>query len=172
MAKKKFEELSIEEQRVEIAKDVLKQVNVGRYLPSRGVYVRALVRKEVRVDDTQVCDLLGRKKCEVCGLGALMLSTIDKANHLRVKDLYRHGSSSIDLFNTLGLPRNVDTYLDKFFSVDQRKLIERGFENWSCGDNYYHENEFDPVVRMTLVMENIIANNGTFVPFNKKGESQ
>lgn len=69
-------------------------------------------------------------------------------------------------------------YLRRFFDRNQLKLIEAAFEGWGDVDFYGSpkarefydavvEDEDKDVVaneRLRLIMENIIANKGTFVP--------
>jgi len=90
------------EKRVEIAKDVLKQIKANKYRPTSGVWVMDANGNEVsdliyRARDKDcyavvdlkkdvVCKLNG--ECDVCALGSLFVSAIDKFNHTKLNAGY------------------------------------------------------------------------------------
>lgn len=174
MAKKKFDDLTRSEQRVEIAKDVLKQIYKNRFVPTKGTYVRAVTHKSLPAleSDAEVCDIMRRRKCEVCALGALFLSAVDKHDNLKVSDLGWRGKK--DLYLEIGTPSRIKNYLEPFFTSMELLHIEQAFENYGLYPygHHYHEYNHDPVERMTLVMTNIVNNNGDFIAFDSKGNSQ
>ena len=139
------------EKRVEIAKDVLKQIKANKYQPSCGVWVIDADGNEVydficrgRNKDCDatidlkkdvVCKLNGR--CDVCALGSLFVSAIDKFNHTKLSpdahvDFTEHKNSD---YNPLL----------KWFSAKQLLLIENTFENrygaWTQNTTYVLSNK-------------------------------
>jgi hypothetical protein len=156
-----FRNLPPEEQRVAIAKDVLKQMKLKKIKPSHGVYLDLTGSVPISGDE-QVCDVLANKHCEVCALGGMMVAAVMKADDLKVSQLYLQ---SENLYAIGG--NDCSSYLSRFFTHDQLKQIEAAFERWTECDGQ-DVKPFAPeargaVKRMTLVMKNIIKNNGTFV---------
>ncbi|RJQ25713.1 hypothetical protein C4577_04945 [Candidatus Parcubacteria bacterium] len=134
------------------------------------------------------------KNCGVCALGSMFLSYIRKLDDVKVKDLtlqYNHHSKPIFRVERKGV---LDFKLREIFSEKQLLMIESAFErrsmcsnapdnydnsDWSKGfgydrvPNYIAEainfgREFvEAKDRLQAIMQNIIANNGEFVPTNK-----
>ena len=181
------------EKRVEIAKDVLKQIKANKYKPTSGVWVMDTNGNEVddliyRVRDEDcdaivdlkkdvVCQLNG--KCSVCALGSLFVSAIDKFNHTKL---------SPNCYMDFTEYKNSDyNPLLKWFSAKQLLLIESTFENrygaWTENTVYvlsskemiywddvvipaiyaYCKKYQDETSRLKAIMNNIIRNKGTFV---------
>ena len=181
------------EKRVEIAKDVLKQIKANKYSPTYGVWlmdtdgnvVNNFISR-VRYKDCDatvdlkkdvVCQLNGR--CDVCALGSLFVSAIDKFNHTKL---------SPNCCMNFNEHKNSDyNPLLKWFSAKQLLLIESTFEN-CCGAwrgntyfvlsnnkmmywNYvvipairdYCNKYQDETSRLKAIMNNIVRNKGTFV---------
>lgn len=176
------------EKRVEIAKDVLKQIKANKYKPTRGVWFMDSTEKGL--DDflfygTEQC--IDAKKdvveklvgtCKVCALGSLFISAIDKYNHTK---LDRDSGCDAEVFTSI----DEKNPLTKWFTARQLLLIENTFENL-CGAWYpkvvLNDKEwrdwYDKVVpainkynskypnlidRLKAIMNNIIRNKGTFV---------
>lgn len=162
-----FNKLSKAEQRVEVAKDARRQVKSGVYTPQTSCFVdlrfynspkqgaafhKALTRSNIL-------------ECEVCALGALMVSSIRKKNNVQY-DPFNAPNPDSGIFST---------NLKALFSKSQRILIENAFE---LGGGYYaHSGERvssiavqfgkkfpDSTSRLIGILDNIIANNGTFKP--------
>jgi hypothetical protein len=181
------------EKRVEIAKDVLKQIKANKYRPTSGVWV-------IDIDGTDVSDLVYatrredpisavdlkkdvvcklRGTCDVCALGSLFVSAIDKFNHTKLSptcymDFTEHEDSK-------------ENPLLKWFSAKQLLLIESTFEGghggWaqnvvdvlSANKIFYWDDVVIPAIyaycnkysdstnRLKAIMNNIIRNKGTFV---------
>jgi len=182
------------EKRVEIAKDVLKQIKANKYNPTSGVWVIDTDGKEVcdlvyaarREDPISAVDLKKnvvcklRGKCDVCALGSLFVSAIDKFNHTKLNagchvSFTEHKDSK-------------ENPLLKWFSAKQLLLIESTFENshgaWSIdvkedvlsiNEILYWDDVVEPAIyaycnkysdatsRLKAIMNNIVRNNGTFV---------
>lgn len=141
------------QERVTIAQDALAWVKEGALVPIRGAYVRA--SNGVSFDDThkQLRDVnLG--KCEVCARGALFL-----AKAVRFDNVIANWGYSTERVNRATLLEHFDD--------DQINLIEEYYEGFIRNNaayqwamNFWTNNSY----RMTLILQNIIDNNGTFVP--------
>lgn len=165
-----FEKQTASQKRVTVAQDVLAQLKT-RFLASTGTWV------EVRFDllpigknlDAEVCSLTRKqKKCEVCGIGALFVAAVERADKLKVSDLaFNKEYEEATVENYDGIKQSdCFGYLGRFFAHDQLEAIESAFE---VGDGVtYHEavsfcdQVDDASDRMRLIMENIVANKGRF----------
>ena len=155
--------------RVLIAKDVLLQLDLKRFKPTPGHWVKGI---KWSIDpDAQVCELVNGKKCEVCGIGSLFVSAVEFANKLDVDEAKKTSESGylddkIVCFN----------YLHRWFSESQLEAIETAFEmgegaTYSADGMNFWNNIYEddlggiyenPELRMRLIMENIIRNKGFF----------
>jgi hypothetical protein len=163
------------EKRVEIARDVLKQIKIGRLIPKKGTWVASeynevLIEKETN-SKLEVRDVIKNKKCNTCALGSIFISAIDKFDKLKVKDLYRY--RSLEDFNICSFEtEDIFKYLKRFFSNEQLGLMEMAFE---LRDGYFskiinpnlvikwgeqYHNSYD---RLRAIMLNLIRNKGTFI---------
>lgn len=161
----KFFTLTSEQQRVVIAKDVLKQLSLHKMHPSPGAYV---IGPPVRTES----DRMNGDSCKVCALGALFACAVEL-----------HGGGKYKFW--VPSRRIIAEYLEPYFSKDQLGLIESAFEvnaSWGeCTDDAQKAEDFGAqfghkynckgyprfdtaTARMKAIMQNIIANNGTFVP--------
>lgn len=169
------QKLTKAELRVEIAKDVLKNLKTLQVL-ARNTYVRSADLDDIDYDkpSQKVARSLQKKGCEVCALGACFLSLV------ALKNKFDFGGAGIVT------RREVTDRLRSAFSDAQMDLIERAFEwrgNWPAhpygdeGDRlntfackYPHEDTCDGYItsngttRLRAIMKNIIKNNGTFKP--------
>ena len=167
-----FKSLTKPQQRVAIAEDVIQQVKKKKYTIETGNYVKF---NEDNFDfDLDIQSNFDKVNCSVCALGACLLSTTKFKNKLTFDDvsLIDSYSSTWNLFLNL-------------FTSHQLLLIENAFEGvlfYSCrvGEdkftarltekeeekcNLFYDKYFtDDTKRLIAIMENIIANNGTFKP--------
>ena len=162
---KVFAKLSPADKRVAIATDVILQLRAGKFNAQQGVYAslgRELTNTELKKDASEV---FTNKSCTVCGIGGLFVSAVCNADNLPV--------SQVELFNIREASVSGEAaydYLVQFFDEDQLKLIETAFEQRDDfgADDYeallFGEDVEDDEDRLRLIMENIIVNNGTFVP--------
>lgn len=183
----RFRKANKAKKRVLIAQDVIAQLNSKRFVATEGVWVEKIDGLEdelVREDgkSTEICDLLANQStCEVCGLGALFVSCVEFADKLNVRNL---DEDQIDTLYQGGGGMSFKVlfpYLNKYFAGDQLVLIEIAFEhglgNFSSShhidgqvarDFFNHIDASDmgdeeyAELRMRLIMENIVANRGTF----------
>lgn len=173
------------ETRVQIAKDVLKQIKLGTLKPKNGTFIerlRPFRRKsafggtyneycfydEDKPHPEQLCEVLEKLPCKVCALGGIFAATVKRFN-------------KFESVPNLNMDEGYD-YLNSYFSKQQLDMIECSFElgqgrvaHWSFDPDsfpYSLENtciEFGEQYkageeRMVAIMKNIIKNKGTFVP--------
>ncbi len=161
---KPFSKLSATNKRITIAKDVLKQLKLGRLVAQAGTYFTPQAVYREYDDEKELSDVIKDKKCTVCALGSLFVCAVDKLDKLKYGDAYYIAQYEIH------------TYLKGFFAEDQLRLIESAFER----DDFSYDGNMDisvirlytkglnsPKTRMEKIMKNIIRNKGTFV-FPKK----
>lgn len=168
-----FRKLGKRAQRVAIAEDVLAQLATGKIQAQSGCYIDTVFKDKLNGDEQLQSALLQNQveSCQVCGLGSLLVSTIRLANKVTFGQLSGSGKS-------IRLGSNGSTvreHLSPFFSAKQLNEIEQAFERWypgrdddQCG--YAGTGEAGNFartirslsVRLRLIMENIVANNGTF----------
>ena len=132
--KTKFDRMTKPQQRVAIAKDVLKQIHAGRTQATKGIYLKKV-------------GYHGRpgpgEPCVACAVGALFVSKYNLFNGKWVDEA--------DRFNTSNL-------LSPYFSNKQMMNIEMAFEvTWSSEISNNED-------RMIAIMQNIIDHDGTFKP--------
>lgn len=159
--------------RVQIAEDVIAALDAGKITAHRGHW--ALYNVDQTVDDNEeLQNVLNRTQCSVCALGAVFTEMVRRDNHFKVGEL----SSRRYLFIA-----SLEERLETVFSRDQIILIENAYE---CGRGFYKNlkaSEFfseevlqrqdafisrycesTDEVRMKVIMQNIIENNGEFIP--------
>lgn len=153
------------EARVLIAKDVIEQLNSNKLIAATGIYVGLEHIPEFAPEDP-LHEVLENSTCTVCALGALWYSRVQVANKLDCEGLRRNPDGR-------GGISNWDDELNAYFDENQKWLIELYFEGWDkkqlsylppiSPSSFLAKNPNDET-RMKLIMQNIIANNGTFVP--------
>lgn len=159
-----------------IAQDVLAQIKTKRYIVESGCWIdtniNAACEKNLK-DEDSVQELFAEKKiesCNVCALGGLFMSCTNFNNNTSFVEL---NDASGHLGDWISEGEEFSNKLNKIFSYKQLRSIESYFEN---NDGYfYNQREFDGIKafcnaypsekkRLKLIMENIVENNGTFVP--------
>lgn len=110
------------------------------------------------------------QKCQVCALGACLISQVKLFNKLPLGELVNYGGG-IDPTRDM-----VSGILSRFFSKDQLDLIEVAFEAISEYDGGVQKKEChldaerfgmeysNPKKRLKAIMGNIIVNDGEFCP--------
>jgi hypothetical protein len=174
-----FKKATKAQKRVMIAQDVLDQLKAKRYVAESGCWVQpnihsAWEQKLSHHDSVQELFIEQKiESCNVCALGGLFMSCTNFNNNTLLEDLDFASSELGDLIEEVKLSNK----LNSIFSVKQLKLIEVYFEG---NDGYFYKNrEYDTVKafyikypsdkkRLQLIMENIVENEGTFVPAKLK----
>lgn len=162
MTNKEFNRLSNKDKRIALAKDVIKQLEANKIIPTCGVFVQnwELRSRISRLNEPMELQLLleNYPPCLVCAKGALFITDIMARNNFSVdknKGLMRGTANSV-------IPKRLP-----FFSILQLNLIEKFFEGWVTNADsaykfktkYPKDNE-----RLIKIMQNIIDNDGKFVP--------
>lgn len=175
---KPFEYLPLNLQRIKVAKDIITQIKAEKYTIEDGIYVR--FNGEInKGDDIKSTFFDGKKHCEVCALGACLMSIVHFKNTLKYNEIER-GREFVE-------DKKVARLLQDVFSLYQLALIEFVFEE---GNAFYAAmNDFNLDLKdqkrcylfrienyrghtrlgrnenlLLAIMENIILNNGTFIP--------
>lgn len=130
----RFEAMTPSRKRIEIARDVLRQIRLGRINPQHGTYFDATREGpdacEV-TDATQVRDLTQQiESCSACALGSVFMCAVNRADALKVGDLQGFNASRLAARKRGMHFKSFDmrSYLMRFFSMDQLLLIENAFE--------------------------------------------
>jgi len=167
----KFRKLTRAQQRIAIAKDVIAQVKVGRFVPT-STYFEFNRSVDNEYDDSvqnlDMSNCIAQASCQVCGIGSLFAGAVINADKLKLKD-----------FNFGAERDNQVAYLKRWFTSKQLDLIETVFERWyedTQGEHHSQQVAMPDIVlkhspifrtsskkkRLLMIMENIISNKGTF----------
>lgn len=162
-----FKNLSASEKRVRLAQDVVEHIISKKLIAQSELYISfGDEAKHIEViyynQNTELKSYLLKENtnCEVCAIGALYLSEVMYTNDVSMPSVkYPEGDV---------LHRRLQNY----FEPEQLELIEATFEM----DEYFSDSmlaanaisfgaRFEShEYRMISIMENIIANNGEFIP--------
>jgi len=158
---KPFSKLTKCEQRVEIAKDVIKQLKLKTLVPLSGTYVTPTVITQTDEDELQgqeLDKLISEKKvtCQVCAKGALFISHVMKTDNCTLQESKCVGNGRI-------------SFRLNMFSQAQLDKIEQAFEGWGVENPKSKMSKFirrwgTEEERLLPIMKNIIKNGGTFKP--------
>lgn len=171
---RKFQKLSLEKQRVKIAQDVIEQLQIKRFIARTGIYASVPVIP-VRVDPEEQFNLAleSARGCHVCGIGGVFLSAVRINDDMTYSEAM-HGSMDSSLGGVSLDDGMMRKYLRKWFSDHQLSLIESAFETKFMGTSNDHRklttavawgDRFDKSKdRLKAICQNIIDNNGKFVP--------
>ncbi len=187
-----FDAMTKPEKRVRIAQDVLDQIRTSRIIPTSGIYLTNMIGKgdspgasnsvlyvSPQEVDKEISEVFAKmKSCNACALGSVFVCAVDRADKLKLKDLYGEDElKSSDQMEKIDISEKADQsemheYLKKFFSLDQLEAIEAAFEcdeSDSKFNSYDYNNIDDDTLRLERVMKNIIRHKGTFKA-NDKGD--
>jgi hypothetical protein len=155
--------------RIEIAKDAIKHLNLKNFKIAQGAYclIKNLYSGLEVLEEVELQSILPKIKCNVCALGASMISLVRLYDNFKVRK------------DTILISRlNIINALKKYFSFYQLCLIESAFER-CCYNDYYDfsfsnkairraiafgERFTNPKDRFEAIMKNIIDNDGLFKP--------
>lgn len=158
--------------RIDIAKDVLARLCKKKSIvPTNNTYVWVdsgvqdeFYQDENKEDTEQARQHIDKltEKCKVCALGALFVGYVAIKNKVMVYEFF--DSDSIC---------SVENKLKNAFSKSQMELIEAAFEGRYVNDLHsekpidnifaFYKTYRSPRQRMTVIMQNIIDNDGTLV---------
>jgi hypothetical protein len=152
-ANAKFAAQTPAKQRVAIAKDVLLWLKMGKITAEQGTY---LTLRDDKGRWMQEADEVNGYGCTACALGGIFAVACNRKPD---------GSA---------LMRDSDDMrkaLEPYFSAEQLVEIECAFEGFEMGHvtkqhpaRLFNRKYANAAKRMTRVMDNIIANKGTFIP--------
>jgi hypothetical protein len=175
-----YEAATPAERRVMVAQDVIAALTAKQIVAESGVYLT--VQDEYASD---VIDSFGLQEaasfqntiadlppCNVCAKGAIFVCAVARQNRVTNEQAFRPFSKWTGT--------DMEPLLAGLFSAEQLALIEREFEGraqdeelvddelamglFSLDDNDDPEPLYSDEARMIKIMENIIANGGTFCP--------
>ncbi len=172
-----FAAMSPADQRVQIAKDVIQQLEAGKLRATKGVYLESIITMETDLPEgvedsgylyvsqkdgeTEMADIFGiMKRCQVCALGGLFVCAVERFDKLKIKEFAYLPNDPGDVACIGGSQAKMQAYLgSNSFDIDQLFAIENAFE----GTRFSKE---AAPQRMIQIMENVIRNKGTFQPFD------
>jgi hypothetical protein len=182
MTTQEFNALPQNEKAVLVAKDVLAQLECGKFKPIVNVYIstnQTVYDLGVNFDDDIKTNFDKLPQCQVCALGATLLSATHLGNLLTFRNI-NIARSSIEGINN----EKVSELFESIFTFKQLLLIETAFENYisnatrfatdvkdelltndeitKCIDFYNSYTDIQD--RMTAIFQNVIENNGVFKP--------
>ncbi len=168
--------------RIQIAKDVLRSlpvlnVRTGTFVSDKDSTTSKELQTIAEIKDSKIQAQKLKQHCEVCALGACLLSAVKFTNKFKfdIKFDYFDDMYELDLD-----PEPIMKKLLPIFGKEQLALIEYAFEQgkgWIVGewnvDRYQKKldkaeefgNSFrKDSERLRAIMKNIIKNDGTFIP--------
>lgn len=176
---KRFWALPKSEQRIAVAKDVIKQLSTPLFKATSGNYFKVTnlkgFIKEPPSKMDELLSLFKRKKvqCNVCGIGACFAGLVRLGDKVLSEDIFGINISNYDGGNSF----EMRILLRKVFTSEQLTLIECAFERETIHEDNttvlyqkkYKAAEFGRQYkldkgRLIAIMKNIIKNKGTFKP--------
>jgi hypothetical protein len=168
-----FRKLTKSEQRVQIAQDVIAQLKAKK-LVAASTYLTPQV-DDVNIDspecddypyigDLDVSEVTSQVQCEVCGIGSLFVTAVERNDKLKVKKFINDDGWGSAFSNREGQVE----YLRRWFPEEMLDEIEAYFEDDTRHSASPIRREWDADKRLQMIMENIISNNGKFNP--EKGD--
>ena len=175
-----FNALPNNEKRILIAKDVILQVESQRIKLVGGAFIKSKKLETFlnkQHDSVQLQTVLPDFVCTVCAKGALFLSDITTRNNYMVCNLSidnRDIEYKLDYFDNIQLDLIEMAFETKVFSHTNRKLYE--FTNNRSNSFKASTDEGKAAIafgrtimgdkrkRLIAIMQNIIDNDGTFIP--------
>lgn len=153
LVKKKIEDMTLVEQRISIAKDVIAQIKAKKYFIVSNTGYVSLDQKNILLAGTDPAKrkLAPKvKACTVCALGAMFIADISKDKKYSFED------AGLGVEDDYIERATITKRLGQYFTNKQMNYIEEYFEynaGWMTDDE-----------RLTAICQNIIDNNGNFDP--------
>jgi hypothetical protein len=194
---KNWEELTRQERKVALAEDVLKRLaeeslhtrtETGIIAPEILGDHRLIKHHSENISDyvsQESCSMM-RSQCTVCAKGALLLSRIDKFNHIRWNQIAEGTPYDVNYIVLDATNPRAEKLLSDAFSAKELALIEAAFE---CSKEYierivpvllaetieirekfadaerFGKSHQDDNDRLYAIMSNIVDNEGDFKPW-------
>jgi hypothetical protein len=172
----RFAAMSPAEKRVAIAHDVIEQLRLEKIYATQGTYLNAPAGNAVL--ESNAAETFGSAACQACAIGSLLACAIGAQDSVTLSDVNAIvGLRSIEMAGS-----DAFRYLERYFDKEQMVMIETAFEGDLISDDvfeisrqsehecvdfhdyYRDEDGVDETRLLTAIMQNIINNNGTFVP--------
>lgn len=130
MTTEEFNKLTPEAQRVLVAQDVIKQLNIKKYKSTPGTYAefQSTLFTDDKFENSNVelnKHFNTLRNCEVCARGALFLSTVNLGNAFPINKISIH---SYDTGRAGVAAYDLGKRLNPIFSMNQQALIECAYE--------------------------------------------
>lgn len=178
---KPFNRMSHKEKRVAIAKDVLAHIRYTNI--QTGSYFSGVISKETskHIDGRENAQkhLTKLQKCEVCAIGACLVSHIRLANKINLDSLGLNNHTTCIINNKKIWEVDASEYfirdiLGDYFNLNQLYMIECAFEGGMNSERLRNNDADDckefydlydtDKQRLKAIMENIILHDGEFNP--------
>ena len=164
---RKLSEMTAAEARVAIAMDVIEHLRARRLVARSNVYVQAAAFRDVRsVRATALANLIEEPQaCRVCAIGGAFVAAV-----LRDRAEFADVLLEVGGHNAL-LPSRLVRELDAWFPMSMLDEIEAAFEGRCIGfcgflapweATQWLPPLVEPELRLVAIMQNIVANGGTF----------
>jgi len=153
------------EMRVKIARDVISRIDAKQISPNRTTYIRLnswldVPEDSVGTDSAQPIIDQFYKHCDVCMLGAMFLSHINLNNGVTIEDV------------PIAARPQIVEFLREYWTERELFEIESWYQGWTNNDSrmitfylkYFWYQYCNETEVMKMLMENIVANGGNFVP--------
>jgi hypothetical protein len=172
-----FAELSPKEQRIQLARDVLAQLETERIKASPGVYVDFPLTERLKDLEVQAALIENQAPCNVCAKGALFVARVAGYNSFRKGDtLGEVAQWDGEELDVLIDDEHTLESLEGIFTREQLDLIENAFEGrmlnysmdmsdgdpWSVAAHMY-EWYSGTEGALEAIMLNILKNDGVFL---------
>lgn len=174
----KKKNLTVNQKRVLLAKDILKQLKSRRYfaeyMATLGVEVRKEINAACHLDpSTSAQEIVKQQeKCGVCAAGACLLAYVERFNNVTVGQIYHDGFTktlgNIPGFNEVFSPAllaEIETiYERKVYDWNERKL-GAGLANEVRSHSFSFPTNSDE--RLTKIMRLLVKHKGSYVAFRE-----
>jgi hypothetical protein len=174
-------EIEVKSKRLEILKDVIKQLDANKMIATKGVFTNRDFFHSMNQGRNSKDVFQETQVCTVCALGSLFLSSINLYN-----EHYIHAQDST--WNA------IENRLQDYFETEQLALMEIAFEGgtgafeWSDDEEekieqmeheglsdeeakardraleFFQDNYVGSDFRLRLIINNAISNDGIFIP--------
>lgn len=176
MKKDNWSKMTKAQKKIEVAKDVIKQLKVGAYQSTSGTYLE-IINDTWEIQEEQANKCISKDfPCKVCALGSIFMSHVMLRNHLTIDEL--------EMTDDIAMRKR----LEGVFTNNQLHLIETAFERRIVNDDIeyickeprsfwnsvpttigqkaidFGKKYSDSTVRLIMIMKNIIKNDGQFKP--------
>ncbi|MEK6829068.1 MAG: hypothetical protein AABY15_02995 [Nanoarchaeota archaeon] len=180
---KTFAKMGKMQKRVAIAHDVIASIKANKFKATPGTYCELKLNKKHKFEgagDVELQSLMESgvvEKCNVCAIGGIFASKVAIGNKFKVSVEEDYWND-----NKLGIETDVDDdellieNLDGIYTERELRLIEFAFEGEDIRGEFYDEeididalNSYKKVhkkadERLIAIMQNIIKNEGKFIP--------